>query len=149
MNPILIVELDGRGLVEAPKRETWEEANGMYLMSNKISKLSNNPNCPLLSALFLQGNLHLRVISPSFFQCMPFLQILNLSQSKIKSFPKSLFKLVQLRKFILRNCELFKELPAEIGELCLLELLDLEEELPSMIARASKFYPRVKSIVLH
>ena len=58
---------------------------------------------------------------------MPILQILNLSHTKIKSLPQSLFKLVQLRKFILRSCELFKELPAEIGELCHLEVLDLEE----------------------
>ena len=92
MNPILLVELDGRGLLEAVKSEAWEEANEMYLMNNKISKLPDNPNCPLLSALFLQGNLHLRVISPSFFQFMPILQILNLSQTRIKSLPKPLFK---------------------------------------------------------
>ena len=127
MNPILLVELDDRGLMKAPKSEAWEEASEMYLMSNRISKLPDNPNCPLLYALFLQGNLHLRVISPSFFQCMPILHILNLSQTKIKSLPQSLFKLVQLRKFILRSCELLKELPAEIGDLCHLEVLDLEE----------------------
>ena len=127
MNLVQLVELDGRGLMEAPKSQAWEEANEMYLMNNKISKLPDNPNCPLLRALFLQGNHHLRVISPSFFQCMPILQILDLSQTKIKSLPQSLFKLVQLRKFLLRSCELFKELPAEIGELCHLEVLDLEE----------------------
>ena len=127
MNPLLLIELHGKGLMEAPKREAWEAAHAMYLMNNKISKLPDNPNCPLLSALFLQGNLHLRVISPSFFQFMPILQILNLSQTRIKSLPKSLFKLVQLRKFILRSCELFKELPVEIGELCHLEVLDLED----------------------
>ena len=126
MNPIRLVELDGRGLVEAPKHEAWEEANEIHLMNNKISKLLDNPNCPKLSALLLQGNHHLRVISPSFFQCMPILQILDLSQTKIKSLPQSLFKLVQLRKFILRSCELFKELPIEVGELCHLEVLDLE-----------------------
>ncbi|RVW73872.1 hypothetical protein CK203_059898 [Vitis vinifera] len=54
MNPIPLVELDGRGLMEAPKNETWEEANEMYLMNNKISKLLDNPNCPKLGALFLQ-----------------------------------------------------------------------------------------------
>ncbi|RVW73877.1 Disease resistance protein RPS2 [Vitis vinifera] len=55
MLPIPLVELDGRGLMEAPKNETWEEANEMYLMNNKISKLLDNPNCPKLKALFLQG----------------------------------------------------------------------------------------------
>ena len=73
MNPILLVELDGRGLMEAPKSEAWEEANEMYLMSNKISKLPDNLNRPLLSALFLQGNLHLRVISHHFSNsCLSF-----------------------------------------------------------------------------
>ena len=126
MNPILLVELDGRGLVEAPKNEAWEEAKEIHLTNNKISKLLDNPNCPKLRVLFLQGNHHLRVISPSFFQRMPILQILDLSQTKIKSLSQSLFKLVQLRKFILRSCELFKELPTEVGELCHLEVLDLE-----------------------
>ena len=98
----------------------------MHLMNNKISKLLDNPNCPKLRVLFLQDNCHLRVISLSFFQCMPILQILDLSQTKIKSLPQSLFKLVQLRKFILRSCELFSELPAEVGEFCHLEVLDLE-----------------------
>ena len=125
-NPILLVELDGRGLMEAPKNGVWEEANEMHLMNNKISKLPDNPNSPKLSVLFLQGNHHLRVISTSFFQCMPILQILDLSQTKIKSLPQSFFKLVQLQKFILRSCELFKELPIEVGELCHLEVLDLE-----------------------
>ncbi|KAL6329140.1 hypothetical protein AAG906_007686 [Vitis piasezkii] len=125
MNPIPLVELDGRGLMEAPKNETWEEANEMYLMNNKISKLLDNPNCPKLSALFLQGNHHLRVISPSFFQCMPILQILDLSQTKIKSLPQSLFKLVQLRKFILRSCELFSSCQLN-WRICHLEVLDLE-----------------------
>ncbi|RVW64184.1 hypothetical protein CK203_046313 [Vitis vinifera] len=36
------------------KNETWEEANEMHLMNNKISKLLDNPNCPKLIALFLQ-----------------------------------------------------------------------------------------------
>ncbi|XP_034701810.1 probable disease resistance protein At4g27220 [Vitis riparia] len=53
-NPILLVELDGRGLMEAPKNEAWEEANEMHLMNNKISKLPDNPNSPKLSVLFLQ-----------------------------------------------------------------------------------------------
>ncbi|CBI37406.3 unnamed protein product, partial [Vitis vinifera] len=55
-NPILLVELDGRGLMEAPKNGVWEEANEMHLMNNKISKLPDNPNSPKLSVLFLQGD---------------------------------------------------------------------------------------------
>ncbi|KAJ9687644.1 hypothetical protein PVL29_016217 [Vitis rotundifolia] len=154
MNPILLVELDGRGLMEAPKNEAWDEANEMHLMNNKISKLSDNMNCPKLSVLFLQGNHHLRVISPSFFQCMSILQILDLSQTKIKSLPPSFFKLVQLRKFILRSCEVFKELPAKVGEFCHLEVLDLEgteiinlpiafEKLTNLTCLKVPFYPQI------
>ena len=126
MNPTLLIELDGRGLTEAPENEAWEEANEMSLMNNKFSKLPDNPNCPKLRVLFLQGNHRLRVISSSFFQCMPILQILHLSETRIKFLPPSFFKLVQLRKFFLRSCELFMELPTEIGELCHLEVLDLD-----------------------
>ncbi|KAJ9687645.1 hypothetical protein PVL29_016218 [Vitis rotundifolia] len=154
MKLILLVELDGRGLMEAPKNEAWEEANKMHLMNNKISKLSNNPNCPKLRVLFLQGNHHLRVISPFFFQCMPILQILDLSQTKIKSLPQSFFKLVQLRKFILRSCEPFKELPTEVGEFCHLEVLDLEgtkiinlpvaiRKLTNLTCLKVSFYPQI------
>ena len=32
------------------------EANEMHLMNNKISKLLDNPDCPKLRVLFLQGN---------------------------------------------------------------------------------------------
>ncbi|KAJ9687642.1 hypothetical protein PVL29_016215 [Vitis rotundifolia] len=154
MNPKLLVELDGEGLMEAPKNETWEEANEMYLMNNKISKLLDSPNCPKLRVLFLQGNHHLRVISPSFLQCMPILQILDLSQTKIKSLPQSFLELTKLRKFILRSCELFTELPAEIGKLCHLEVLDLEGteiiDLPVSVGKLTKltclkvsFYPQI------
>ena len=150
MNPILH-EPDGRGLTEAPKDEAWEEISEMHLMNNKISKLPGNPKCPKLNVLFLQGNNHLRVIPPSFFEHMPILQILDMSQTKIKYLPESLFKLVQLRKFILRGCKLLKELPSEVGELHHLQVLDLEgteiinlpiavEKLTNLICLKVSFY---------
>ena len=62
--------------------------------------------------------------------------------------------MVQLRKFILRSCELFKELPAEVGEFCHLEVLDLEGteiiNLPVAIGKLTNltclkmsFYPQI------
>ncbi|KAJ9687195.1 hypothetical protein PVL29_015876 [Vitis rotundifolia] len=125
MNPIL-VKLHGRGLTEAPKLETWTDVTEMHLMNNKISKLPEYPNCPKLSLLFLQDNHHLRVIPPHFFECMPVLKVLDLSQTRIRSLPQFFFKLVQLQKFFLRGCELFMELPQEVGELHYLEVLDLD-----------------------
>ena len=125
MNPMLL-ELGGRGLREAPKDEAWKEVDRILLMNNKISKLPKNPCCPKLIILLLQVNHHLRVIPPLFFQSMPVLQILDLSHTRIRCLPRSLFKLVLLRKFFLRGCELFMELPPEVGELSHLEVLDLE-----------------------
>ena len=95
-------------------------------MNNEISKLPENPNCPDLSLLSLRVNHRLRVIPPLFFQSMPVLRALNLSQTRIKSLPQSFSQLIQLETFILRDCELFKELPDEVGELCDLKVLDLE-----------------------
>ena len=95
-------------------------------MNNKISKLPDNPNCPTLKVLLLQVNHHLRVVPPYFFECMSILQMLDLSQTRIRSLPQSFFKLVQLRRLFLKGCELFMEFPPEIGELSHLEVLDLE-----------------------
>ncbi|XP_034702007.1 disease resistance protein RPS2-like [Vitis riparia] len=86
MNPIPLVELDGRGLMEAPKNETWEEANEMYLMNNKISKLLDNPNCPKLSALFLQAEVG------EFCH----LEVLDLEGTEIINLPVSIGKLTNL-----------------------------------------------------
>ena len=38
------------------------EANEMHLMNNKISKLLDNPDCPKLRVLFLQGNSIVEVV---------------------------------------------------------------------------------------
>ena len=125
MNPMLL-KLGGMELREAPVEEAWKEAGSILLMNNRISKLPKNPHCPKLNILFLQVNHHLRVIPPFFFECMPILQILDLSHTRIRCLPQSLFKLVLLRKLFLKGCELFMELPPEVGGLSHLEVLDLE-----------------------
>ncbi|XP_034702577.1 probable disease resistance protein At4g27220 [Vitis riparia] len=125
MNPMLL-ELGGMELREAPVEEAWKEAGSILLMNNRISKLPKNPHCPKLNILFLQVNHHLRVIPPFFFECMPILQILDLSHTRIRCLPQSLFKLVLLRKLFLKGCELFMELSPEVGGLSHLEVLDLQ-----------------------
>ena len=124
-NP-MVIELDKSGSMEASNDEAWKKVSEIHLMNNKISKLPDNPDCPELNMLLLQANHRLRVIPPYFFECMSILQILDLSQTRIRSLPQSLFRLVQLRQFFLRGCELFMELPPEVGELSHLVVLDLE-----------------------
>ncbi|XP_034701968.1 probable disease resistance protein At4g27220 [Vitis riparia] len=116
----------GKGLTKAPKDDAWEEASEIHLMNNKLSELPKIPNCPQLCALFLQKNPSLRVIPPLFFQRMPILQILDLSHTKIRSLPQSLYGLAQLQRLFLRGCKLFMELPPEVGKLSNLKVLDLE-----------------------
>ncbi|KAK7824614.1 disease resistance protein rps2 [Quercus suber] len=86
----------GVGLTEPPVKDEWEESKMMFLMDNKLSKLPERPSCLKLLALFLQRNHHLRVIPSLFFDLMPCLTVLNLSKTRIKSLPKSLFKLMSL-----------------------------------------------------
>ncbi|RVW44385.1 putative disease resistance protein [Vitis vinifera] len=116
----------GKGLAKAPTDEAWEEATEIHLMNNKFSELPRGPNCPQLCALFLQKNPFLRVIPPSFFQRMPMLQILDLSHTKIRSLPQSLYGLSQLQRLFLRGCKLFMELPPEVRELSNLKVLHLK-----------------------
>ena len=122
----LFLWLGGKGLTEPPRDEAWEKASEVHLMNNKLSELPKSPHCPQLRALFLQANHGLIVIPPIFFEKMPILQFLDLSNTTIRSLPPSLFELVELRIFLLRGCQLLMELPPEVGNLIKLEVLDLE-----------------------
>ena len=122
----LFLWLGGKGLTEPPRDEAWEKASEVHLMNNKLSELPKSPHCPELRALFLQANHGLIVIPPIFFEKMPILQFLDLSNTTIRSLPPSLFELVELRNFLLRGCQLLMELPPEVGNLIKLEVLDLE-----------------------
>lgn len=83
----------------------WKIVETIFLMDNKFSRLHEKPSCPKLVTLFLQNNINLRSIPDSFFENMPLLQVLDLSQSGIKpSPPSSLFKLRKLKKLILWDC---------------------------------------------
>ncbi|KAK2979369.1 hypothetical protein RJ640_018449 [Escallonia rubra] len=114
------------GLEKPPPKNEWEKLEKMFLMGNEFSRLNKNANCPHLSMLFLQRNMNLRSIHDSFFEHMPYLQVLNLSQTGIKSLPTSLFKLHKLLVLVLRDCPFLLDLPPEIGNLEHLEVLDLQ-----------------------
>ncbi|XP_056163430.1 uncharacterized protein LOC115664234 isoform X2 [Syzygium oleosum] len=145
----------GLGLMETPEVTQWQSFTEIYLMENQLTELPEDPPlCPLLLVLFLNRNYKLRTISPSFFDYMPALEILNLSRTRIKSLPESLFRLSRLKRLFLNHCELLMVLPPKIGELQQLEVLDLEGteimDLPKEVANLTKltclevsFCPRV------
>ncbi|KAI4298944.1 hypothetical protein L6164_032449 [Bauhinia variegata] len=115
------------GLTKPLKADTWHGATQIELMYSNLSELPVSPNCPLLRVLLLQGNADLMEIPPLFFNHMPLLHTLDLSHTSITDLPYSFFGLVELRVLYLRGCELFMELPPEIGQLKNLEELDLNE----------------------
>ncbi|KAF5939702.1 hypothetical protein HYC85_023961 [Camellia sinensis] len=121
----LYLKQEGMGLSEAPEVAEWD-AKEIYLNNNHLSELPEKPNCPSLVTLFLQENYDLMEIPSSFFECMPMLQVLDLSHTSIKSLPASISGLVSLQELFLRGCELLMELSPEIGALSKLQVLDLE-----------------------
>ncbi|XVF65781.1 hypothetical protein PTKIN_Ptkin09bG0277900 [Pterospermum kingtungense] len=115
----------GSGLTKPPSLEEWEKSKMICLMDNKLSTLPERPSCRQLLTLFLQRNLRLRVIPMSFFDRMPCLKMLNLSNTRIKCLPKTISKLISLETLILCHCERLVMLPSDIGSLKLLQILDL------------------------
>ncbi|KAK6945527.1 Leucine-rich repeat [Dillenia turbinata] len=116
----------GLRINEPPAAKEWTEAKEIYLMDNELSTLPECPNCPGLSKLFLQRNKKLRIIPSAFFLYMPALRVLNLSRTRIRVLPKSLFNLGILQQLFLNYCERLMELPDEVKQLGNLEVLDLE-----------------------
>ncbi|KAH1250905.1 Disease resistance protein [Glycine max] len=114
------------GLTEPPYIGRWHSLIQIELMDNKICELPQSPDCPKLKVLLLQGNVDLMDIPDSFFNHMPLLQHLDLSYTSIRDLPPSVSKLIQLQKFYLRGCDLFMELPHQIGQLKNLKELDLD-----------------------
>ncbi|KAK9229444.1 hypothetical protein WN944_022406 [Citrus x changshan-huyou] len=69
----------GAGLEEAPDVKEWENVRRLSLMQNQIKPLSEVPTCPHLHTLFLASNKNLRMITDGFFQFMPSLKVLKMS----------------------------------------------------------------------
>ncbi|EYU31005.1 hypothetical protein MIMGU_mgv1a018050mg, partial [Erythranthe guttata] len=94
----------------------------MNLVTSTLPEESEYPNA---SGLFLQRNKQLSFIGSLFFNNMPELSFLDLSDTRIRILPCSLFRLPKFNVLLLRNCACMPEIPAKIGNLANLEVLDL------------------------
>ncbi|KAJ0464840.1 putative rmlC-like cupin domain superfamily, cysteine oxygenase/2-aminoethanethiol dioxygenase [Helianthus annuus] len=114
-------ELLGSGTVRGVD---WSE-DEIRLKDYDLSQMPDIPICPFLVKLFLQVP-HLTVIPPTFFEHMPVLQVLDISNTNIVSLPTSISSLSLLQEFILRDCSALIELPTQIGMLLNLKLFDIQ-----------------------
>ncbi|RDX65928.1 Disease resistance protein, partial [Mucuna pruriens] len=146
-NPSIIMH-GALGLMEAPYIGRWHNLIRIELMDNKICELPQSPHCPKLKVLLLQGNADLMDIPDSFFDHMTRLQHLDLSYTSIRDLPPSVSKLIQLEKFYLRGCDLFMELPSQIGQLRNLEELDLDGTLITHLPKEIRELIHLKSLTL-
>ncbi|KAK3200101.1 hypothetical protein Dsin_023516 [Dipteronia sinensis] len=115
----------GAELTEMPEIEEWENVRRISVIENKIESLEIIPTCPCLKTLFLNNN-HLKMISGNFFQSMPSLKVLNLSNNpSLSDLPSEISMLVSLQHLDLSGTAI-KELPQELKSLVELKCLNLE-----------------------
>lgn len=115
----------GAQLSKAPEVGKWEGARRVSLMANDIVHLLETPNCSNLRTLFL-GSIHLNKISRGFFQFMPNLTVLDLSNNiSLLGLPRGVWNLRSLQYLNLSRTGI-KELPTELNELVKLRYLNLE-----------------------
>ncbi|KAM7481221.1 hypothetical protein LguiB_005804 [Lonicera macranthoides] len=114
------------GLLNQEPSNLAEDWTAMEINLRDTEELPENPNCPFLLKLVLEQSHDLTEIPDSFFDSMLVLQVLDLSNTSIKTLPRSIASLTKLQQFFLRDCVLLRELPPEIRELKNLEVFDLE-----------------------
>ncbi|KAJ4718621.1 Disease resistance protein [Melia azedarach] len=118
----------GINLQNFPSAEEWKEnLQKASLMKNQIKEIPSNmsPNCPCLSALFLQWNGFWR-IPKHFLVHMQGLKILDLSDTNISVLPDSVSDLINLRSLLLRNCAFLRRIPS-LKKLSALQYLDFHQ----------------------
>ncbi|KAM7481222.1 hypothetical protein LguiB_005805 [Lonicera macranthoides] len=119
------VETEG-GLLNEKPLSLVEDWTATEINLRDSEELPEKPNCPFLLELVLEQSHDLTEIPDSFFESMPLLQVLDLSNTSIKTLPRSIACLTELKQFFLTDCVLLRELPPEIGELKNLKVFDLE-----------------------
>ncbi|KAJ0080246.1 hypothetical protein Patl1_24047 [Pistacia atlantica] len=102
----------------------WVEVRKISLMDNAIEILSQTPTCPDLQTLFLNKN-KLSFVCDDFFNFMPSLKVLNLSDNRLSKLPVGVSKLVSLQYLDLSGSRI-TELPIQLKALTNLECLSLE-----------------------
>lgn len=139
----------GQRLHQSPYFWEWSTSRKISLTRNQICILDDiDFYCPNVTTLLLQDN-PLSFISPTFFNPMPDLQLLDLSHCGMEELPSSLFELPNLNLLFLQHCRNLKniqslqylrglrilslrgtliiELPKGMQELVNLRSLDLSE----------------------
>ncbi|ESR40592.1 Disease resistance protein SUMM2 [Citrus sinensis] len=116
----------GAGLEQAPAVRESENVTRLSLMQNQIKILSEVPTCPDLLTLFLDFNEELEMIADGFFQFMPSLKVLKISNCGNFTFqlPLGMSKLGSLELFDISRTEI-QELPEELKLLVNLKCLNL------------------------
>ncbi|KAB2043457.1 hypothetical protein ES319_D01G019000v1 [Gossypium barbadense] len=115
----------GVQLKELPEAEKWEEITRMSLLDNQIENLTEILECPNLQTLFLSSN-DLKVIMDDFFNSMPVLRVLDLSNNtNLEELPVGIAKLVSLEHLNLSFTKI-RKLPVKLRALEKLKYLNLE-----------------------
>ncbi|KAK9188277.1 hypothetical protein WN944_019678 [Citrus x changshan-huyou] len=116
----------GSGLTEAPADvRGWEMVRRLSLMTNSIENLPIVPTCPRLLTLFL-NDIKLRTITGGFFQSMPCLTVLKMSDNEtLQQLPMGISKLVSLQLLDISKTSV-QELPEELKALVNLKCLNLD-----------------------
>ncbi|GKV15060.1 hypothetical protein SLEP1_g25862 [Rubroshorea leprosula] len=117
----------GMKLTEVPDERGWgNDLKKVSLMKNNISKIPLGlcPKCPTLSTLILSNNDNLSEIPESFFEGMPELKVLDLSETGIEALPNSISNLEKLSSMRLSWCKRLRHLPS-LAKLRAIKKVDL------------------------
>ncbi|KAK0608248.1 hypothetical protein LWI29_027903 [Acer saccharum] len=110
---------------EKIREEEWEPANRISLVRLKEElELPERPKCGKILTLLLQES-SLVEFPISFFVFMCSLRLLDLRDTVIRLLPSSISSLKNLTVLFLNNCRELTQLPAEVGDLSSLEVLDI------------------------
>ncbi|KAK9077030.1 hypothetical protein SSX86_005365 [Deinandra increscens subsp. villosa] len=102
---------------------SWE-AEKIHLNDRDLRQLPDHPLCNKLVELIMRGP-SLSVIPDTFFENMPVLKVLDLSNTNIVSLPNSISSLTMLEELFLKDCSALIELPTEIETLSKLKVFDI------------------------
>ncbi|GKV49041.1 hypothetical protein SLEP1_g55814 [Rubroshorea leprosula] len=125
----------GMKMKEVPDEHGWGNyLKKVSLVGNNISKipLELSPNCPTLSTLILSNNYNLSEIPESFFEGMPELKVLDLSETGIEVLPNSISNLEKLSSMRLRYCYKLRHLPS-LAKLTALKKLNLKNSMIEVV----------------